>query len=82
VITSYNTPWNNLSENNIGLNVSVQNKELKMAIDFFSEMNQDTYNSWSQQASDFAIKNAMISSTQKKYQQMFSNEKNVDSFKL
>ena len=56
VITSHNTPWNNLQENKAGLNVSLNVAEIKIAIDHFIKMSSEEYIEWSDAAVSFSKK--------------------------
>ena len=56
VITSHNTPWNNLQENKAGLNVSLNVAEIKNAIDYFIKMSSEEYVEWSDAAVSFSKK--------------------------
>ena len=44
VITSYNTPWNNLQENNAGYNSLLTVEDLKVCIENACMLNQGEYN--------------------------------------
>jgi glycosyltransferase involved in cell wall biosynthesis len=54
VITSHNTPWNNLLQNTAGQNVDSTENEILDAINFFAQMNTETYESFSKNAHEFA----------------------------
>ncbi len=43
VITSHGTPWNELKENNAGINVETNKNDILNAIHFFSSMNNESY---------------------------------------
>lgn len=44
IITSFNTPWNNLQENNAGYNTLLNVEDLKACIDSACMLNQEEYN--------------------------------------
>ena len=58
VITSRHTPWNKLKENKAGLNVEVNPIEIKNAIDFFVNQNNEEYHEYSKSTLDYS-KNAI-----------------------
>jgi glycosyltransferase involved in cell wall biosynthesis len=71
LITSTNTPWNNLKKNNVGLNVDPIPEQIKDAIDFFAEMNEMEYSKWSNAATKYATNAIDIDEIKKSYHQMF-----------
>ncbi len=71
LITSNNTPWNDLEKNNAGLNVEPIPEDIKKAIDFFVLMNETAYSKWSKAAKDYAHKTFDIAEIKNAYQQMF-----------
>lgn len=71
IITSNNTPWNDLEKNNAGLNVDPIPAQIKAAIDFFAQMVESEYSKWSNAATDYAHKAVNIVEIKKAYHQMF-----------
>jgi glycosyltransferase involved in cell wall biosynthesis len=71
LITSNNTPWNDLKKNNAGLNVNPIPEQIKGAIDFFAEMNETEYSNWSIAATKYATNAIDITEIKKSYHQMF-----------
>jgi glycosyltransferase involved in cell wall biosynthesis len=71
LITSNNTPWNDLKMNNAGLNVEPIPEQIKAAIDFFAKMNETEYSKWSYAATKYATNAIDIAEIKKSYQQMF-----------
>lgn len=54
VITSHNTPWQNLKESKAGINVNANVSELSDAILHFSEMDSAAFEKWSDGALQYA----------------------------
>ena len=74
VITSNNTPWNNLKESKAGINITLESLEaLSKAIDHFAEMNQNEFEQWSIGANKYSGRAINISDIQNQYKQMFLN---------
>jgi len=71
LITSNNTPWNDLQKNNAGLNAEPIPEQIKGAIDFFAEMNETEYTKWSNAATKYATNAIDITEIKKSYHQMF-----------
>lgn len=79
VITSHFTPWQNLKENNAGVNVSIDNPdEVRSAIDFFAEAASETVETWSKAARAFALKSVDTDNIKQQYLKMFLNNTNPD----
>lgn len=55
VIISDNTPWKNLKAKEIGWDCSLHSEELIFALEEALAMDQETYQSWSRNAFDFAL---------------------------
>jgi glycosyltransferase involved in cell wall biosynthesis len=73
VITSKNTPWNNLQESRAGINVSVEdNAELLKAIQFFAAMDEGTLSQWQQGANNYSEKIVNVEDIKNQYGRMFS----------
>jgi glycosyltransferase involved in cell wall biosynthesis len=72
VITSNNTPWNNLEAAKAGVNVSLDSTdELQNAIAFFAAMNQDELEVWSNGARDYAENAVKVEDISRQYEEMF-----------
>ena len=72
VITSHNTPWNNLKDRYAGLNVDGENiLEISAAINFFSSMAQDQLSSWHDGAATYAENAINFYEIKEKYTQLF-----------
>lgn len=72
VITSKNTPWNNLQESMAGINVSIEdNDELLKAIQFFAAMDEGTLAQWQQGANDYAETVIDLRKIKEEYERMF-----------
>jgi glycosyltransferase involved in cell wall biosynthesis len=73
VITSKNTPWNNLQESKAGINLSLEdNDELVKAIQFFAAMNEDELSQWQRGASDYANAAIDLRKIREDYERMFA----------
>jgi glycosyltransferase involved in cell wall biosynthesis len=73
VITSKNTPWNNLQESMAGINVSIEdNDELLKAIQFFAAMDEGTLAQWQQGANDYAETVIDLRKIKEEYERMFA----------
>lgn len=80
VITSHNTPWNNLRESKAGINVSLNdNDELLKAIDFFAAMDEDTLSQWQYGAITYADNAINLKKVREEYEKMFTIRKAQDS---
>lgn len=75
VITSHNTPWNELKRSKAGVNVDPQDKDnLCLTIKFFAAMDKDTYNRWSNAAHDYSVTAIDINTIKDQYRRMFFPE--------
>lgn len=72
VITSNNTPWNNLHENLAGINVDTEMVSIKLAIDFFTTMNNETYQKYAENAYNYFLSKNEIDSKMISYSNLFS----------
>ena len=72
VITSRNTPWNNLEMNGAGINADTDIKSIANAISFFAQLNQLDYNSFTKAAKQYSINNNNSTELIKAYKNMFS----------
>ena len=73
LITSRNTPWNQLQENQIGYNVNVDVVEISTAIRFFISMDNKEYTIWSHQAAEFAMQYEGVKQAELAYKKMFES---------
>lgn len=72
VITSHNTPWNDLQESKAGRNVSTDSgMELSEAIHFFAQMDLEELKQWSRGAFEYAEKMTDFEEIRKGYIEMF-----------
>jgi glycosyltransferase involved in cell wall biosynthesis len=72
VITSNNTPWNNLRKNLAGINVSLtDDTELISALNFFSKMDHEELAQWSQCAHDYSERAIDVDEIRRQYRRMF-----------
>ena len=75
VITSNQTPWNNLQGSRAGMNISLENNEgLSKAISFFASMNEKLLSQWSRGAIDYAAEAIDVEKIRGQYAEMFSKE--------
>jgi len=74
VITSNNTPWNQLKDSQAGINVSIDDsEELINAIGFFASMAQDEMEEWSRGAFNYSEKAIDVEEIQNAYTRMFGS---------
>jgi glycosyltransferase involved in cell wall biosynthesis len=72
IITSNNTPWNNLEANKAGCNIEPRNiEQLSKQIDFFAEMANEVFKDYSQCARRFAENSINIPDIKREYLRMF-----------
>jgi glycosyltransferase involved in cell wall biosynthesis len=71
LITSNNTPWNDLENNSAGLNVDPIPVQINEAIDSFAQMDELEYSKWSIAATDYANNAINTVEIKKSYHQMF-----------
>ena len=74
VITSTNTPWNDLQSSSAGINVSLNETEISMAIDEFANMDDVELEKWSVGAHKYARKAIDLNSVKDQYRKMFAND--------
>ncbi len=74
VITSHNTPWNNLEVNTAGINVNTEVNELANAISFFASQNEVSYNQFTKGAADYAQQHLHTTQIMKEYKRLFFEE--------
>lgn len=73
VITSKNTPWNDLKEHHAGINVQADRlNEISEAISFFALMDEVTLNEWSDNSVRYSNEKFDFQKTLKDYERMFS----------
>jgi glycosyltransferase involved in cell wall biosynthesis len=73
VITSFNTPWNDLKKQEIGLNIQPQKEEIIEAVDFFCKMDNTEFTLWSKNAASYARKSVVIDVAKQNYKKMFNS---------
>jgi glycosyltransferase involved in cell wall biosynthesis len=72
VITSMNTPWNDLRVSKAGMNVSVDYTiELTEAIEFFVGMDEEALSEWQQGAFEYVEKAVDVEKIREEYRRMF-----------
>ncbi|MEO6637008.1 MAG: glycosyltransferase, partial [Ginsengibacter sp.] len=72
VITSHNTPWQQLMPAKAGINVTVDGgKELMDAISFFAAMDNNEMAHWSSKSREYAEQVVDVDSIKKQYEEMF-----------
>ncbi len=72
VITSNETPWNDLEVAKAGMNVAINDtRELIVSIDHFVRMNKEELNTWSNGARKYAIGAIDFAAIGKQYESMF-----------
>ncbi len=80
VITSNNTPWNNLEDSKAGCNVPIDSMVgLKKAIDFFASMDEETLSQWSHGAIEYAANAIDMENTRQQYREMFQLPIRIDA---
>jgi glycosyltransferase involved in cell wall biosynthesis len=72
VVTSNFTPWNNLQENKAGANVENEVDAIQIAIEFFASMDNETYQSYAENAHDYFDKSNSIDIKVMAYKNLFS----------
>ncbi len=72
IITSNATPWNNLLANKAGINCNADEHAISNAINFFAEMNAETYEQFVNGAIQYASQKIDSQALHIQYQQMFS----------
>jgi glycosyltransferase involved in cell wall biosynthesis len=72
VITSENTPWNELQSANAGMNISLDSSgSLENALDFFGAMDQEQMDQWSRGALNYAEKAVDVVKIRQQYDNLF-----------
>ena len=71
VITSKNTPWNELTAANAGINVEETETDILSAVNFFAAMDDSEYTKWSDGAGRYARNKVNIDTIRKEYKSMF-----------
>lgn len=74
VITSNNTPWNNLELNNAGINADTDVQSILKAISFFAMLNQSEYNEFVTGSKLYSIQNNKKAEKIKAYKKLFIGE--------
>lgn len=74
VITSHNTPWNNLQQQYAGFNINPENiNEIAAAINVFAAMNAEELNKWSAGAATYTKEKINITKIKQQYSNLFSS---------
>lgn len=72
VITSTNTPWNNLRETTAGINVNIEDvSTISNAVNLFVDMNETEFDNWGKSANEYALTSVNINEIREEYSQMF-----------
>ncbi len=74
VITSNNTPWNNLELNSAGINAATDVQSISKAISFFAMLNQSEYNRFVRGSKLYSIQNNQTPEKIKAYGKLFFGE--------
>ena len=74
VITSNNTPWNNLEVNNAVINTAADVQSISKAISFFAELDQSDYNGFVTGSKLYSIQNNKTAEKIKAYRKLFFGE--------
>ncbi len=72
IITSYNTPWQELAENNAGINVKNTVQDIEKAITCFAIMDEGVYINWSRQATSYINNRLETDKTIQQYLNLFT----------
>jgi glycosyltransferase involved in cell wall biosynthesis len=72
VITSNFTPWNELKQNNAGLNVNILVDDIKNAINYFVDMSDEEYRNYATSSITYAKKSIDLSANFTAYKNMFN----------
>ena len=73
LITSHNTPWNNLKQSGAGINVDIKNpQELIDAIEFFAKIDSGEFENYVDDAKEYCRKAISIEDIRQQHKQMFS----------
>ncbi len=72
VITSNFTPWNNLKDFKAGLNINLDIPDIRSAICFFSAMNNEEFQQWTEGSSFYAHQFVDFDSLYHQYTQLFN----------
>ncbi len=72
VITSYNTPWQNLSQHKAGINVELNMASVAAAVDFFGATNHEQLRIWQEMAQAFIKDKIDIRLISQQYKHMFN----------
>jgi glycosyltransferase involved in cell wall biosynthesis len=71
VLTSFNTPWNDLQIHLAGTNINAEVNEIAAALDFFLKLNQEEYNIYSKGARQYFEKFLNVEQILEQYDQLF-----------
>ena len=73
VITSKHTPWNGLEDAVAGINSETSVEALRLAIEFFAQMDNETFLKWNNGAAAYAERNMDVRGLKEAYGRMFSD---------
>ena len=73
VITSKHTPWNGLEDAVAGVNSETSVEALRVAIEFFAQMDNETFLKWNNGAAAYAERNMDVRELKEAYGRMFSD---------
>ena len=74
VITSKNTPWNNLRSSNCGINADLNCEEISLSINYFIEQNNLEYQDYSKNAYEYSKSQVNFEKLNAQYEKMFSEQ--------
>ena len=72
VITSHDTPWNDLLVHTAGMNVAPEERELSEAIEFFASMSNENYLQFAKGSSAYISQRSDEQNLEEQYRNMFS----------
>lgn len=72
VITSKFTPWNNLQENEAGINVDNDTESISTAINYFANMDNELYQKYAENTYNYFLTNNKIDLKMQSYAKLFS----------
>jgi glycosyltransferase involved in cell wall biosynthesis len=76
IITSNNTPWNNLKQSKCGFNVNLNCEEISDSIHYFIEQNNEEYEIYSKNAYEYSKSQINFERLNTQYEIMFSKKYN------
>ncbi len=72
VITSHFTPWNQLQENNAGVNVDLTTQDIANAIEMFAKMEHNEFSKWSKAAAAYIHQKINSTKINEQYHLLFN----------